>query len=284
MKSKRIRKNKYKNRESSPADGFIKWRAVVSSAVKIVGAIMFVLILSLVFMFGHDMVTQCNYFNSKSVKVTGNSRLAANDIKRISGIYEGVNILSVNMALARKKLLASPWIRSADIRRNFFPTMDMEIHVVENHPKAIIDFGRFFLINARGRVFMEVDPSDFPGIPVISGVEYSQWNQDQGQTRAFSSVMAVLNLVKKGVWPFNTRDLKRIEVDPETGVTLLTETAVEKIRIGFGQYKRKARRLSKIMSLPETVRRFSAFYMMDLRSPDGVVARPRPAEKAAFSS
>jgi len=273
-KSKRIRKNRYKNGGSSPADGFVKWRAVFGIVAKITGAVLFILIMSLVFMFGHDMITQSDYFDAKTVNVTGNSRLTLNEIKTIAGIHEGVNILSVNMVLARKKLLANPWIRSVDIRRDF-PSI-MYIHVVENHPKAIVDFGRFFLINSRGNVFMEAGPSDFPDIPVISGVEYSQWNQDKGQTRVFSSVMAVLDLVGKGSGPINIRNLKEINVDSEMGLTLLANTAVEKIRLGFGKYNIKFRRLSKILSLPETIRRFSAFYMMDLRNPERVVAKPRP--------
>ena len=96
------------------------------------------------------MVTQWDYLKAKTIVVTGNSRMSVKEIEKIAGIYEGVNILSVNMVLARKKLLAVPWIRKADIRRDY-PSA-MAIHVVENHPKAIVDFGRLFLINAEGQI------------------------------------------------------------------------------------------------------------------------------------
>jgi len=277
-----IHDSPFGNMVLASTDRGIQWRAVFVLVAKLSGATLLVLLLSLVFMFGHDMLTQCDYFKAKTVSVSGNSRISAKQIKSVSGIYEGKNILSVNMLLARKKLLAIPWIKQVDIRRDF--PSGMTIHVDENHPKAIVDFGRFFLINTDGNVFMEVKPADFPKLPVIHGVEYDQWNPDQGKTRAFQSVMSVLRLAEKGDGPFHTRDLKEIDVDPETGVTLLTETAVEKILLGFGDYGQKVGQLSKIMSLPETVRRYSAFYMMDLRNPERVVARPRPASKEALSA
>lgn len=282
MKPKRIRKNRYKNETSFRGDRLIQWRSILVSVAKITGATLLVLVMSLIFMFGHDMVTQCDYLKAKTVSVTGNSRISTIEIKRIADIYEGKNILSVNMVLARKKLLAIPWIKKVDIRRDF--PSGMTIHVDENHPKAIADFGRFFLINAEGSVFMEVKPSDFPGLPVIHGVAYAQWSPEQGQTRAFRSVMSVLNLAEKGAGPFNIEDLKQIDVDPETGVTLTTETAVEKIQLGFEKYNKKLNQLSKILALPETIRRYSAFYMMDLRNPERVVAKPKPVEKEAVSS
>jgi cell division protein FtsQ len=77
--------------------------------------------------------------------VSGCNRLDPEMIKSTAGIDKGVNILSVNLASARKRLLAEPWIRDAGIRR-IFPSR-MTIEVKEHEALAVIDFGRPFLIN-----------------------------------------------------------------------------------------------------------------------------------------
>gem|GEM_PF-549057 len=274
-KTKRVRKNRYKKKDV-PFFKRIKWRPLAIMLGRFIGAILFVVGLSLVFIFGHDMLVQCDYLKAKKVRVSGNIRLSAERIKKISGIFEGKNILAVNRELAREKLLSIGWIKNVDIGRDF--PDGISIHVVENHPVAIADFGQYFLINRQGRVFMEATPSDFPDLPVIRGITYAEWHPGPEKTRAFSSVMDVIRLFEEDAGPFDSRNLKEIQFDPEIGITLLTNTDVEKILIGFDDYKLKINRLLRILALDEKTRRYFAFYKMDLRDPERIVAKPKPVK------
>ena len=86
-------------------------------ALKTIASIGIVAGMSLAFVLGHDFITQCDYFNAKTISVTGMQRLSPEEILKQSRIYEGVNILSANIVLTRKRLLAHPWIKDADIIR-----------------------------------------------------------------------------------------------------------------------------------------------------------------------
>ena len=66
-------------------------------------------LLSIFFIFCHDVVTQCDAFKTKTVAVTGNYRLNREEIWERAGILPGSNILAINSVAARKRLLAEPW-------------------------------------------------------------------------------------------------------------------------------------------------------------------------------
>ena len=85
-------------------------------------------------------------------------------------VKKGMNVLDVNLAMVRKRLLAQPWIANAEIRREI--PAGLYIKVQEHTPLAIIDLGRKFLLNENGRVFKEwtdTDPADSPANVIFSG-------------------------------------------------------------------------------------------------------------------
>jgi len=70
--------------------------------------------MSLMFIFIHDVLTQCDYFKAESITVTGGQRLTPDQILKTADIEEGVNLVSLNLKMIRKRLLAHPWIAEAE--------------------------------------------------------------------------------------------------------------------------------------------------------------------------
>lgn len=272
---KRTRENRYKQaRQSAPVSGG-RWPATL---LKFLSGAAAIGVMSLLFIFGHDWLTQCDYFRAETVQVSGTRRLSDKQIMETAKIKEGANILSINLATARKRLLALSWIAAAEIRREFPGTI--MIRVREHNPMAVIDLGKPFLVNARGEIFMEAQKEQFSDLPVIKGADYQDWKSgESGNTSVSEAVMSVLQLGGQSQSVVPVSRIDRIHVDPELGVTLQTSGfPAARIHLGYGQYAVKYRRLAKIFKYcgrNETPREFAE---IDLRYPDRIVASPAKAQ------
>jgi cell division protein FtsQ len=229
--------------------------------------------MSLMFIFIHDVLTQCDYFKAESITVTGEHRLTRDQILETADIAEGVNLVSLNLKMIRKRLLAHPWIADADIRRTF--PGSIAILIREQEPMAVLDFGKQFLINTRGVIFKEAQTSEMSGMPVMSGIEYSDWKTlETPETEVFVSVLEILNIGRSDTTMLPNTLIKNINVDREIGLTLETDGPVKKIQLGYGAYRKKYSRLEKILSYVEQDDEIEFIEALDLRNPDHIVARP----------
>ncbi|MFW6011633.1 MAG: cell division protein FtsQ/DivIB [Desulfosalsimonas sp.] len=268
--SKKLRENRYKKAAAQPSAMPARWSVVFLKIFSVAAAIA---VMSLVFIFGHDWLTQCGYFSAEKIEVSGLKRLERDQVLKAAKISKGVNILSVNLAAARKRMLALTWTAGAEIRREFPDTF--RIKICEHTPVAIIELGRKFLVNAEGEIFKETERDEFQNLPVIRGAEYQHWSSDiSGKTRICESVMFVLNrsMEDHAVLPY--KSIAEIRVDRELGLTVITgQYPAGKINLGFGEYESKYTRLSKVFSYLERMGT-AGFEEIDLRCEDRVVAKP----------
>ena len=229
--------------------------------------------MSLMFIFIHDVLTQCDYFKAEMITVEGGQRLTPDQILETAEIAEGVNLVSLNLKMIRKRLLAHPWIAEADIRRTF--PGSIAIHIREQEPLAVLDFGKQFLINHSGVIFKEAQGNEIADMPVMSGIDYSDWTSTKTpETKVFVSVLEVLNIGKTAETVLPNTLIKKINVDREIGLTLETDGPARTIQLGYGDYHKKYSRLGKIFSYVEQDEEIEFIEVVDLRNPDHIVARP----------
>jgi cell division protein FtsQ len=229
--------------------------------------------MSLIFIFIHDVLTQCDYFKAESITVAGGQRLTPEQILETAGITEGVNLVSLNLKMIRKRLLAHPWIAEADIRRTF--PGSIAIRIREQEPLAVLDFGKQFLVNTSGVIFKEAQDSEMPGMPIMSGIEYSDWKTSETpETEIFVSVLEILDIGRTAATVLPNALIKKINVDREIGLTIETDGPVRRIQLGYGGYRKKYSRLEKILSYVEQDEEIEFIETLDLRNPDHIVARP----------
>lgn len=273
--SKRIRKNHYKSR-------FNKRRAqVIQSAIfciKFLAGVGIVTGMSYVFIFCYDFLTQCDFFRAENVIVTGAHRLLPKQVITQARIDPGVNILSINLSLARKRLLAHPWIAEAEVRREL-PNR-IHIRICEQKPLAILDLGRKFIINSHGEIFKEWVASDPDNLPIISGLEFSDINvSGKPGSIPFKAVMDVLQLGQKSGSILPNRLIKRIQVDREIGLTLYTHddvnaNKIKAIKIGYNNYSNKYDKLKEVLFYLKRKRGFSDLDSIDLNNSNRIVVNP----------
>lgn len=282
MKSKktvqpRVRENRYKKKQERNYSGMASAFRVISLGLCGAAAIFF---LSIVFVFGHDWATQCDYFRAQSVKVEGCSYLTAREVRQAAGITEGVNILSVNLARARLRLMSMGWVAEAEIRREF-PGF-MIIRIKEHKPAAVINLGKPFLVNDKAEIFKEADAGQFDHLPVIKGVDYSDWQSAEGENNSpGASVMSLLKVCRRHNSIFGNQGIAEITVDPDLGLAVLPKKLpVRQLQMGYGDYEKKIGRLEKIFSHIKNTEPSLVLEKIDLRNPDRIVARPLVNEES----
>lgn len=285
---RRKRQNRFKGQRPK------KSRHWIFSGLKLAAGGMGVALLSIIFVFCHDVVTQCDAFKTKTVAVTGNRRLNREEIYERAGIRPGSNILAVNTVAARKRLLAEPWIADAQIRRD----IPDGIHIVirEHRPLAVIDLGRKFLIDDAGTIFKELAPREGDNLPVVEGLRYAdielrpsaaaaglpalqvnrQPNGGQNPAPPFAAVVAVLRLGTPAGSIIPNRHLSRIVVDSETGITLRTRKGPKTVKLGFRDYTRKYSVLRRLLAYLEQDRPdgWRELEMVDLNNLERIVVEP----------
>ena len=277
--NKRIRKNHYKGR-------FVKRRGhIIQSAIfclKTITGIAIVVGMSYIFIFSHDFLTQCDFFRTEKVIVIGAHRLLPEQVINQAQIDLGINILSLNLSLARKRLLAHHWIGEAEVRREL-PNR-IYIRICEQKPLAILDLGRKFTINSQGEIFKEWVASDPDNLPIIGGLEFSDINVS-GRPRSipFEAVMDVLQLGQKSESILPNRLIRRIQVDREIGLTLyatdrVNANKIKAIKIGYNDYSNKYAKLKDVLFYLKNKSGLSDFYSIDLNNSNRIVVNPAKVE------
>jgi cell division protein FtsQ len=274
---KHIRRNYYKNSAAKKHNKIIT-RLVFS--IKTAGVIAALLLLSFVFIFSYDFLTQCDYFKAEKLVVTGMDRLSEKQVLEQAQIKKGINIISVNLSMTRKRLLAHSWITEADVSRDL--PNGIHIRIKEHQPLAVLDLGRKFLINSSGEIFKEMAASDPDQLPIINGLEFSDINtRDKPRSIPFNAVMSVLELGQKCKSVLPCKLIKKIRVDREMGLTIYAFDRIKEIKIGYNDYPTKYDRLNNILVHLKELPGLSHLESIDLNNLNRIVVHPTTMESPA---
>lgn len=106
------------------------------------------------------------FFQTKHVDVVGNVRLGKDVILQYSGIREGENSLSVNIADAEKELRRTPWVEEVSIKR-LLPDRFV-IRLKERMPSFWVHKdGVLYYANERGDAIAPVESANFLSLPTL---------------------------------------------------------------------------------------------------------------------
>ena len=251
------------------------------------------LAVSCLFVFVHDVVTQCDYFKAKSLKIEGIRRLTEKEIVAQARLSKDINVLAVNLSVVRKRLMAHAWIAEAEVRREI-PSA-LFIRIKEHLPLAVVDLGNKYIINEQGRIFKEWTAADGEALPLITGLEPADITiydkntiadlqhpemQKNGPQKAaagqlpFEAVMQVLTLGKEARSILPNQKIRHIRVDRQIGITLEAFNQMKTIVLGFHNYPLKYTMPKNIMTYRNRGRGFPDFNRIDLNNVNRVVVNP----------
>ena len=231
------------------------------------------------FIFAYDFFTQTRHFQARQIVVSGMQRLSRQEVMALAGVELQTNILSVNLATTRKRLLADPWIAEATVSREI--PSGLHIDIREEVPLALLDMGdgQGFLINAAGKVFKREDGSESSAMPRVEGLDHSDLPvSGQPASEAFRAVMTLLRLAGEKSNPLSLSGIRRIHMDREIGATLFSGDDERTVKLGFGHYQEKMEALGRLKITPEQGQPAGPVPVIDLFDVNRIVMTPAPVD------
>jgi cell division protein FtsQ len=205
------------------------------------------------------------------ITVTGNSRLSKGEVVALVDGIRGANMLTVDLDAWRRKLLSSPWVADAAIRR-VLPGA-LVVAVSERQPMGI---GRvndeLYLIDDRGDIIDQYGPNyaDFD-LPIIDGLAAAPHDNslliDQARAALAARVLAALQ-----TRPDLARRVSEIDVSDDRDAVLILKGDPALVRVGTEQF---VERLQSYLDLAPALReRIAAIDSVDLRFDQRIYVRP----------
>lgn len=224
------------------------------------------------------LILQAHLLQIKRIVVRGNQRLSSGEILAMLDGLRGQSIVGTDLAEWRSRLLKSPWVGSAALRRVLPSTV--EVVVSERQPIGIGRLGRdLYLVDPEGTIIDEYGPNyaEFD-LPIIDGLEASP--QD-GEPLIDGGRAALAARLLTAVSP--RRDLasriSQIDVSNRRDAVVVLEGETALIRLGDAQFLERLQ--SYIDLAPALHARIPDIEYVDLRFDERVYVRPlnRPAPK-----
>jgi len=207
--------------------------------------------------------------------VRGHERLSAGEVLALVDGLRGQNILSVRLDQWRQRLLASPWVDRATIRRVLPSTVEITVH--ERRPMGIGRIGTaLYLIDGEGVIVDEYGPAYADiDLPIIDGLGTSP--QDGGtlvdRVRAEFAGRVIAALA---VRPEIARRVSQIDVADLHDAVVILDGDTALLRIGDTDF---VARLQQYLDLaPALHERMAAIDYVDLRFDERLYVRPVKAQ------
>ncbi|MFZ7125956.1 MAG: cell division protein FtsQ/DivIB [Desulfobacterales bacterium] len=244
-------------------------------------AIGFVLVLAGLnagFLFCYNAATSWNLFTARVVAVEGNRRISTETIRHQAGVENGANLMAVNLAQARKRLLAHPWIAEAEIAREIPDRI--RIRVRERDCLAVVDLGRRFLIDGDGAVFAESYGDGFSDLPLIRGLEYTDLDLGDGPgSLVYQAILNVLALGRSGRAGIDNRRILEIQADRDRGLTLYLRPGngiprFQEVFLGYGEFREKLDALGALPARLEALGAATVYRMVNLDNGSRTIVQP----------
>lgn len=203
--------------------------------------------------------------------VRGHERLSTGEVLALVDGLRGQNILAVNLEDWQQKLLSSPWVESATIRRVLPSTLEITVH--ERRPMGIGRIGTaMYLIDGKGVIVDEYGPAYADiDLPIIDGLATSP-HQGGPMVDGLRAEFAARLVSALAARPELAEQVSQIDVsDPRDAVVILDGDPAL-LRLGDGDF---VARLQQYLDLAPTLReRLTAIDYVDLRFDERLYVRP----------
>ena len=204
------------------------------------------------------------------IVVRGNARLSSEAVSALLAGLRGQNVLLSDLDASRERLLASPWVKDAALRRVLPSTV--AVLVQERQPIGLGRIrGRLYLVDDQGVIIDEYGPSyaEFD-LPIVDGLSDSLGEGDAVADGARAALAARLILSLRSNPDVGGR-LSQVDVSDvrNAGVILSGDSAV--LHVGTDRF---LPRLQSYLQLAETMKeRVPGIDSVDLRFDDRIYAR-----------
>ncbi len=193
---------------------------------------------------GWQWATTTPFFALTQIRFHGNSRATDIELQRLAGLYEGQNLVQMNVASLEKAMSAHPWVQQLSVRRRWHSIVEVE--VTENVPVAVMSLNELYLVTADGRPFKRMQVTDAADLPLITGIDREAMVNDADATTERLKHALSVAAAYQASDAAKGHALSEVHVDVDA-VTLVTVNGQE-VRLGDDASAAKLARLSKVRS------------------------------------
>ncbi len=219
-----------------------------------------------------DRVISAESLTISKITVSGNVRMSRGEVIALLDGLRGANMLTADLDSWRRKLLGSPWVSEAAIRREFPGTVAVTIS--ERQPLGI---GRIsdslYLVDSRGVVIDEYGPNYADvDLPIIDGLG-GHAGADRLLVDEMRAALAGRCLSDLATTPDLARRVSQIDVSDAHDVVLILKDDTVLVRVGEDHF---ADRVRAYLELAEALRaRIPDIDYVDLRFDERIYVRPQ---------
>lgn len=190
-----------------------------------------------------QFVLESPYFSVREIQVRGAEKLGGNEIVTMAGLKHGMNIWRIEPATIEEKVAKHPWVRRVLVRREFPRRVVIEIE--ERTPKAIVAMGKLYYIDSDGVVFKEVGAGESVQFPLLTGLRPDELgNRDPAVRRKIQDAVRLSDLMAK-----DSHTISEVHFEAADRVTLYTTAYPLALRMGWGDWEDKVRRVDRVLKL-----------------------------------
>ena len=219
-----------------------------------------------------DMALSAEALTISRISIEGNSRMSRGEVLGLLDGLSGQHMVTVELEEWRQKLLASPWVADAAVRRMLPGTVAVQI--VEREPLAIGRIGdRLYLVDHEGNVIDEYGPNYASfDLPIIDGLAAANDAGgplvDEGRAALAARVLAALQ-----ARPDLAGRVSQIDVTDAHDAVILLKDDTAYVRIGEEQF---VERMQSYLDIAPVLReQIPDIDYVDLRFDERVYVRPQ---------
>jgi cell division protein FtsQ len=214
-------------------------------------------------------------FAVNDVVTTGAKRRSADELMATAGIAKGQNVFAVDLDRAKTKLLADPWIESADLSRQLPGTIFVQVK--ERQAAGLVSVGNeTYLATREGAIIKRLEPGDPTDLHVVTGIGVQQLVDDRdGATRSIKRALDLAFDYDRSQLAVRA-PVEEVHVEPSGDMTLVVGKNGVMLHMGTAPYRRKLEQAVRVVAeLDRRGAKADAIHLDSESRPDRVVVRMR---------
>jgi cell division protein FtsQ len=229
-----------------------------------------VCLMAALMVWGYFVFIEASYFRLNKTVVTGCGKTSESDILALAELKPGQSLLTLNVDKVVRKIQANAWVETVALRREL-PNR-LAIEVKERKALALMrKENTLYFVDGNARPFKRLDDDENAELPILTG--FSENGTDK--TDLIKKSLELLGLLARNQEFPKLDNISELHGDEEQGFSVFTDNGMG-MRLGFGDYQEKLKRLKLIMA-DLTRRNMAGPFFIDLNNPGKVVVQKKDA-------
>lgn len=247
------------------------FRFLTSVSFKVLILIIGMASVSFMFIYFYKCLINSPYLKLEYIQISGMDEETKSELIEISGLNEGMSLLTINPNRIKARMEQHPWVRTVQLEKRFPHTLVVKAE--KESPRALVLFESLFYMNRWGTVFKEVEQGDDVDYPVITGVSRS--DDDAGKKLAMAA--EILDGFESETGWLSLDDISEIHVNDGGDALIYSLSLPVAVRLGVDNLEQGKSRLKRLVTHLEGSNVIDTIKVIDMNYLDGaVVSFKRP--------